>query len=419
MNDTSKKCSSSPRVLFLRSHGNVIAPSVVAHGLRACQSIEFSQYPAWPDEFRTVLHKLGRSEETWNALHTNIIATSRELFTRLARREFDLILLADYNEILFQYIQGDSQQKFRIMINGLRKRTIKKWSTIIQLIQYYRYVCSMPFSLKKLSQFAPIVAIEMADLSYLTLENLEILRESCFYFKREIPYNRFALFTVRHFTSKGREFINQEITNDSNQKSILGSWKEKQGLLHHLIEKVHSIPLGIENSKYAALKQQRAATQDIDVLFLGEITNTLRKTGMEQLQEFASRSCWNIVIKQGVPFNEYCCMIARSKITISIAGGGWDCFRHYEAVALGSVPLINKPTIDAVWWHSMPEEVFFENTFSNFTARIEQLLNDEQLRKTCLATLEQQVEQHMLHSKIVEYIVSTSLEKLSRRTPEE
>mgnify|MGYP003597527889 CR=1 FL=1 len=112
-------------------------------------------------------------------------------------------------------------------------------------------------------------------------------------------------------------------------------------------------------------------------------------------------------------------MIARSKITISIAGGGWDCFRHYEAVALGSVPLINKPTVDAVWWHAMPEAIFFENTFSNFIARIEQLLNDAQLRQMCLATLEQQIEKHALHSKIVEYIVNTSLEKLSRRTPEE
>lgn len=401
------------RILFLRSPGNVIASAVVAQGLQASQSFEFSQYPSWPDEFQSRLKKLEQGEDIWNALHTGIIPTSRELSMRLSRREFDLILLADYNGALFRYAHSALHQKLRLLLNVFRQKTGRSWAKVIQ---YYRYVCSFPFSLRELTQFAPIIVVEMADLAYLTLENLELLRECTAYFKREVPYNRFALFTVRHFSQEAREFIRQEVAASSSQKPVIGSWKDHQGKLLHLVEKVSNIPLGIADKKYAELKTQRVLRQDIDVLFVGAMTNTMRMRGQQLVQELAANSSWNIVLEESLPFEDYCRMVARSKITISIAGGGWDCFRHYEAVALGSLPLINKPTIDAVWWHPMPEAIFFENTFVNFRSRIEQLLTNDSLRKTCFEILEQQVEHHTLHSKIVEYIINTSLEKLSCHT---
>ena len=38
-------------------------------------------------------------------------------------------------------------------------------------------------------------------------------------------------------------------------------------------------------------------------------------------------------------------MCARSWLVWSPEGLGWDCFRHYEAAAAGSVPVINVPSI--------------------------------------------------------------------------
>ena len=116
-----------------------------------------------------------------------------------------------------------------------------------------------------------------------------------------------------------------------------------------------------------------------------------------------------------VAFDEYCRMIARSKITVSIAGAGWDCFRHYEAAALGSLPLMNRPTVEAVWWNDLPEEIFFENHFSNFTTRLETLLADAALRNHALAAIETMIQKHALWSKIVNDILETSLKECSRR----
>ncbi len=381
------------RILFLRSYAKAPFSANIARGIACCSNIECWQYPAWPEDRRHLVEKLYASDDAWSALHHQVIANASELRQQLLVRQFDLIILSDYDAQLFHYHQQRPLHKVKAWLNLLRTLRLRG---IGGTRAHLNYLCALPFSLAEINRLSPVIAIDWTDAPMLTTNDQRVLRDCSLYFKRELPFDRLFLY-----------YQDRPVPWTTRRKELLP-----------ILEKVRNIPLGIEDAKYAALKQQRAAAQDIDVLFIGEITNTLRQTGMEQLQAFASTDRWNIVIQQGLPFDEYCRMIARSKLTISIAGGGWDCFRHYEAVALGSLPLINKPTIDAVWWHSMPEEVFFENTFSNFIARIEQLLNDAQLRQMCLATLEQQIEKHMLHSKIVEYIIQTALnnQRLGGRT---
>lgn len=378
------------RVLFLRSFVKAPFSANIAKALMHCPDIEYRQYPVWPSDRRHLIEKLYAPDEAWNALHHQVIANSNELRQQLLERTFDLILLVDYDAQLFEYHQQCPLRKAKAWLSLLRKFPTRG---IAGIIAHFRYLRALPFSLAELNRYAPVAVIDFTDSPMLTPNDQGVLRDCSLYFKRETPFDRLFLY----------------------YQDRPSPWATRRKELLPILEKVHNIPLGIEDAKYAALKQQRTSVQDIDVLFLGEITNTLRKTGMERLQELVATSHWKIVITQGLPFHEYCGMIARSKLTISIAGGGWDCFRHYEAVALGSLPLMNQPIIDAVWWHPMPEDIFFENTFSNFTTRIEQLLQHDELRRTCLNTLEQQIEQHMLHSKIVTYIVNTSLEKLPPR----
>ena len=378
-----------PRILFLRSFSKAAFSANIARALVHCVNLEWWQYPAWPPDRHHLLEKIYAPEEAWNALCHQVIANAETVRRQLFAGTFDLVLLADYDAQLFHYQAQRSVLKANAWLHLMRMLPTRGLAATMAHLHYIRAVT---LACEEINRYAPVVAIDWSDTPLLTLRDQQTLRACARYFKRELPFDRLFLY--------------------AQERPI--PWRETRKTLLSIVKKTQGIPLGIEDSKYAALKLQRADSQEIDVLFLGEITNTQRKTGMEHLQEFASKSRWNIVIKQGVPFDEYCRMIARSKITISIAGGGWDCFRHYEAVALGSIPLINRPTIDAVWWHAMPEEIFFENTFSNFIARIEQLLQDTQLRRTCLATLEQHIEQHMCHSKIVEFIVKTSLENVSR-----
>src|SRR4029453_1836066 len=58
---------------------------------------------------------------------------------------------------------------------------------------------------------------------------------------------------------------------------------------------------------------------------------------------------------------------AQAWIVWSPEGLGWDCFRHYEALGCGSVPVINQPTIErhqpllggehAVYYDPVPGEL--------------------------------------------------------------
>lgn len=381
------------RVLFLRSHCKAYGAVAIAGGLCANPQYDFAQYPAWPTEYRSTLKKWDNDEEaSWNALHTNLIQDSKTLKRKLSHGEFELAILSDHNGWLFEYPQASLRQKVRIWLNTFqhgRKHSISR------IRSQATYRTALPFSLAELCQQIPVVAVDLLDHPYLTPENIHILQECKIYFKREVPYDLLALFAVRNFTYYfKRQWLRE------NQKDDLLS----------LTNKVSQIPLGIPDEKFQRLTALRMKEQDIDVFWAGSLSNTMRSTVVKLLKELSLQRRWNIVIADKfLPYQEYYRMVARSKLIISIAGGGWDCMRHYESVTLGSLPLINKPTVDAVWWHDMPEEIYFENNFSNFVSRIEQLLKMDTLRQNCLYLMETKIRERMQWSKIVEYLIEEAM----------
>lgn len=369
------------RVLFLRSHSKICAFSFIANGLRNSQKIEFAQYPPFPPNYRSKLKKLPHSEDAWHDLNTNLIKSYQELSEKLSNGYFDVVLLADYDADLTQYHRMNRLQKLG-MWAGLVRNHKRNART------QYQYASSFPLSIAELCRIAPVIVVDLIDHPYLLKPtDVELLKNCALYFKREVPYNRFVLyhaFFQFHYLSRAG----------------------KDEALVPLLDKVHNIPLGIPDDKFHQLTELRVDKQDIDVFWVGRVSNTMRAKAAKLLNEFAAKTSWNIVMpNERLSFQEYCHTLARSKITISVEGGGWDCDRHYEAVALGSLPLINKPTVDAVWWHKMPEEIYFDNNFSNFASRIEQLLGMETLRQQCLFDVEQLIRKQMLWSKIVEYMV--------------
>jgi hypothetical protein len=378
------------RVLFLRSHSKICAYSFIANGLRNSSKIEFAQYPPFPSNYQAKLKKLPQSEEAWQDLNTNFIANYQELSEKLFNGYFDLVLLADHNAQLTEYQRMGRFQRLWTLARLIR-------SYRANALTQYKYISMFPLSIADICRAAPVIMVDFSDYPYLTPTDVEILRNCLLYFKREVPYNRFVLYH-QHF-----------------QFNYLRR-AQKDEMLSELLQKVHNIPLGIPDDKFHTLTKLRVDIQDIDVFWVGRVSNTMRATTIKLLNEFASKMSWNIVIpNKRLSFQEYCQMIARSKITISVEGGGWDCDRHYEAIALGSLPLINKPTVDAVWWHDMPEEIYFENNFSNFASRIEQLLTADTLRQQCLHEMERVIQKHMLWSKIVEYMTEKAMETISRR----
>jgi glycosyltransferase involved in cell wall biosynthesis len=81
----------------------------------------------------------------------------------------------------------------------------------------------------------------------------------------------------------------------------------------------------------------------IQAIFFGGTTS--RADGFPELQALASAGYKIDIPANGLPRNEYLERMAGAWLAWSPSGYGWDCYRHYEAAAVGTVALSNYPTI--------------------------------------------------------------------------
>ncbi|CAK8724905.1 hypothetical protein KKHLCK_15325 [Candidatus Electrothrix laxa] len=384
---TEQESFSGRRILFLRSTSHVTFAAFIAGGLSHGQ-FQYMQYPPLPEERTEKLEKLYNPAQARDYLERNLIHSRKQLLEKLDHGFFDLVLILDYDGSLFRYIRMKRLQKIRNLLGQVKNLFANNWSGTSRFREL-RYIRGVPLTPEELATRVPIAVVDLDDWICLPPSVFELLRHCSLYFKREVPFNRFFLY----YQSRPAPWC---------------SWRKK---LAPLCEKVQNIPLGIEDAKYFSLKSMRSKRKDIDIFYCGQPTSTPRLLALKYLQQLRETTGWKIVIEESLPFDEYCDRISRSMITLSVSGGGWDCFRHYEAVALGSIPFMDAPTVDSTWWRKLPENVFFDNTFINFKSKLGHFLSSPVLRETCFALVEESVEKYMLHSRIVDYILNVSLSK--------
>jgi glycosyltransferase involved in cell wall biosynthesis len=153
-----------------------------------------------------------------------------------------------------------------------------------------------------------------------------------------------------------------------------------------------------------------------DLFYFGENhKTTVRSDGIMELESLKSRYRVNIPerrLSQG-EFYEAC---ARALITWSPEGAGWDCFRHYEALACGSVPLINYPTITRYaplvgGRHCL----FYSPENGGMTAVIEEALKDRQKLIEMAREGRDFVFKHHTQKRIVEYMIEETMKEYERQ----
>ncbi len=84
-----------------------------------------------------------------------------------------------------------------------------------------------------------------------------------------------------------------------------------------------------------------------DILFCGqESMRTPRMAAVSELRESAQRLGWKFFHPEKLSPEEFHRECSRAWLCLSPSGNGWDCYRHYEALLAGSVPLINYPWIE-------------------------------------------------------------------------
>lgn len=111
-----------------------------------------------------------------------------------------------------------------------------------------------------------------------------------------------------------------------------------------LASKVAPVSIGLSRDRLADLPSGPVA-KSIDVFFAGQAATPLRRAELPALRELARAGVRVEIPEAPLPRAEFYRRCAAARIVWSPEGRGWQCFRHFEAAACGSVPLMNRPAI--------------------------------------------------------------------------
>ena len=101
------------------------------------------------------------------------------------------------------------------------------------------------------------------------------------------------------------------------------------------------LPYWIAADRYPA-PAASGKEKEIDLLFVGAVNSPERIEAREALASL-STSCRVLIPEERLSFEEYCRVTSRAWLTVSPQGYGYHGFRHYEAMLLGSIPVVHRP----------------------------------------------------------------------------
>lgn len=179
------------------------------------------------------------------------------------------------------------------------------------------------------STAAPIAIFDAEDLPCINRNNFFLLDRCVAYFKRELPVDRW-----RVFLKTGHPNLPTARFRGDRRYA---KW----------LSKLHPISLGLPHDRVHLLPQERGE-KTADIFFAGRIegSSSVRTRGMSELMKLKDRGLIVDIASHPLEPREFYRRCASAWLTWSPEGYGWDCFRHYEAAACHSVPLISQPTIE-------------------------------------------------------------------------
>lgn len=172
----------------------------------------------------------------------------------------------------------------------------------------------------------PMIAIDLGDSFGVGRHAFRTIDACRAYFKRELPADRWQVFyKTGHSTLPGKRWR----MKPKNQQRV---------------EKLRPLSYGSYNS----VERNLPAEKTIDVFFAGAVAgnSTVRTDGIEALRTLRDEGYVIDIPEERLPLNEFHRRVARAWLVWSPSGLGWDCSRHYEIAWLGTVPVMNYPTIE-------------------------------------------------------------------------
>lgn len=205
-------------------------------------------------------------------------------------------------------------------LRSLGHRPLRPWQRFIRLFGIQ--------ALRLLPHRIPLFVVDYDDMRTVPRFNVFLLDRCRYYFKRELPIDRWQVFqrTV-HPEMPSTRFRERAVNRDR-------------------IAKLRPWSIGFSTAAPELPSSEfPEKTIDLFVSLAVSGSSTVRMQGLAELRELAKRNDRIFIADRRLPRDEFLATMARAWLTWSPEGFGWDCFRHYEAGAFYSVPVINQPTI--------------------------------------------------------------------------
>ncbi|CAB9505482.1 expressed unknown protein [Seminavis robusta] len=141
--------------------------------------------------------------------------------------------------------------------------------------------------------------------------------------------------------------------------------------------KVHSLPLGIQKvskaqfllEQLAQQQRQQPPPQRTQLLMVNSKARSMRKAAIDAvLRNFKGTGLKNTFGKDDAAVSNYYAEMQRSKFIFSPGGLGFDCYRHWEALYLGTVPVLEHLNRTDGWFRTFRDlPVAWIDSYDNLT----------------------------------------------------
>jgi hypothetical protein len=223
-------------------------------------------------------------------------------------------------------------------------------------------------------------------------------------FVRELLQNRFEIF--------------QAYREGSNQMRLWPKAFRVGPRVPLAIEKIRPISLGW---RPGSIRETSDEEKVHDIIFCGQQSmRTPRMAAVDELKASASQNGWKFFCPERLDQDEFHRGCARSWLCLSPSGNGWDCYRHYEALLTGSVPLINYPWIER---YAPLEDgrhcLFYSVERGHLTEVVKKALNNKNLLRSMADQGAERIRKYHSHEALRNYVIHETLrssqpEKLNR-----
>jgi hypothetical protein len=166
----------------------------------------------------------------------------------------------------------------------------------------------------------PIVGLDFNDRIFMTRRGLRLLDRSLIYFKRELPIDRSRMLPRR-------------------------ASARHRAILERNLHKLRPISIGLGAGRLADMPAPLPPKRS-DIFFAGTVSNKNRIDGVPLLRKLQAMGVTVDLAETRLDRRAYLQRSAEARLVWSPDGVGWDCFRHYEAGAVGSVPVMPRPWIE-------------------------------------------------------------------------